>query len=70
MKVGDLVVRKVNVVSWKSARRNRLRHGVGIVVSKQMAGTPLHPCITVLYPRTNQRWDIAEALMEVVSESR
>tara|TARA_B100000424_G_scaffold266164_1_gene256896 strand:- start:500 stop:724 length:225 start_codon:yes stop_codon:yes gene_type:complete len=71
MKVGDLVMRRVfNVPDWKreSAIEQRERLGVGIVLSKQMAGTPKHPCVTVFYPKTSQAWDIAEGLLEVVSE--
>ena len=71
MQVGDLVMRRVfNVPDWKreSAVEQRERLGVGIVLSKQMAGTPKHPCVTVFYPKTNQAWDIAEGLLEVVSE--
>ena len=71
MQVGDLVMRRVfNVPDWKreSAVEQRERLGVGIVLSKQMAGTPKHPCVTVFYPKTSQAWDIAEGLLEVVSE--
>ena len=71
MQVGDLVMRRVfNVPDWKreSAVEQRERLGVGIVLSKQMAGTPRHPCVTVFYPKTSQAWDIAEGLLEVVSE--
>mgnify|MGYP003331855827 CR=1 FL=1 len=71
MKVGDLVMRRVfNVSPWKreTAVKQRKTLGIGIVLSKQMAGTPKHPCVTVFYPKTNQAWDIAEGLLEVVSE--
>ena len=71
MQVGDLVMRRVfNIPDWKreSAIEQRERLGVGIVLSKQMAGTPKHPCVTVFYPKTNQTWDIAEGLLEVISE--
>ena len=71
MQVGDLVMRRVfNIPDWKreSAVEQRERLGVGIVLSKQMAGTPKHPCVTVFYPKTSQAWDIAEGLLEVVSE--
>ena len=71
MKVGDLVIRRVfNTPYWKreSAIEQRERLGVGIVLSKQMAGTPKHPCVTVFYPKARQAWDIAEGLLEVVSE--
>ena len=71
MKVGDLVIRRVfNTPDWKreTAIEQQERLGVGIILSKQMAGTPEHPCVTVFYPKTNQAWDIAEGLLEVVSE--
>ena len=71
MKVGDLVIRRVfNVPDWKreTAEKQRQTLGIGIVLSKQMAGTPKHPCVTVFYPKTSQAWDIAEGLLEVVSE--
>lgn len=71
MQVGDLVIRRVfNVSDWKreTAVKQREALGIGIVLSKQMAGTPKHPCVTVFYPKTSQAWDIAEGLLEVVSE--
>ena len=71
MKVGDLVIRRVfNVSDWKreTAVKQRETLGIGIVLSKQMAGTPKHPCVTVFYPKTSQAWDIAEGLLEVISE--
>ena len=69
MKPGDLVRRKVNVGCWKSAREERARNGIGIILSKYMGGrNPVHPCIKVLYPKTGEAWDIAEVRMEVVSE--
>ena len=71
MKVGDLVIRRVfNVPDWKreTAVEQREKLGVGIILSKQMAGVPKHPCVTVFYPKASQAWDIAEGLLEVVSE--
>ena len=60
MKVGDLVVRKEQLGDKE----------LGIVVAKRMAGFPARPCVTVLYPRIGETYDMAEAIMEVVSESR
>ena len=58
MKIGDLVERKTGG-----------RLGLGIILSKQMAGSnPVHPCITVLYPKVGKVYDIAESLMKVVSK--
>ena len=75
MKVGDLVIRKIpkkkeNFYLWKESIRQRRELGHGIVLSKQMAGNPIHPCITVLYPKTGEAYGIGESLMEVVGESR
>lgn len=74
MKVGDLVIRKVtNLPDWKlrPAVEQREQLGHGLVLTKQMGGSnPRHPCITVYYPKTGQMYDIAESLMEVISESR
>ena len=78
MKVGDLVIRKVsphakdhaNSLQEAAAHQQRSRLGHGIILTKQMGGkNPTHPCITVYYPKTGQIYDIAESLMEVISES-
>jgi len=66
MRVGDLVIRKRTNVE---ARSQRKRQGHGLILSKQIAGSnPAHPCITVFYPKTGQVYDIAESLVEVISE--
>ena len=70
MQVGDLVMRKINsAIHWRqaSAVQQRSLLGMGIVLSKQLAGSPAHPCVTVFYPKVNKKYDIAEALLEVVS---
>ncbi len=73
MKVGDLVIRKVP--ERGTGRRapgleQRRRLGHGLILTKQMGGSnPIHPCITVFYPKTGQTYDIAESLMEVISDS-
>ena len=64
MKVGDLVIRK-NVMDGTTQRE---RLGTGIVLTKQMTGRPLHPCITVFYSKIGKAYEVAESLMEVVSE--
>ena len=67
MKVGDLVIRKRTNVNVE-ARSQRKRLGLGLILSKQMSGrNPVHPCLTVFYPKTGQVYDIAESLMEVLS---
>ncbi len=72
MKVGDLVIRKIsdrNGELRKDAIGQLDRCGHGIILSKQMGGlNPSHPCITVYYPKLGQIYDVAECLMEVISE--
>ena len=73
MKVGDLVIRKIperGTGRRAPAKMHRRELGHGLVLTKQMGGRdPAHPCITVYYPKTEQVYDIAESLMEVISES-
>ncbi len=69
MKVGDLVIRKKG--KDVSSMIMHAHFGPGIILSKQMGGSnPVHPCITVYYPQAGKIWDIAESLVEVISESR
>ena len=69
MKVGDLVIRKKGKDMSSMIMRDKM--GPGIILSKQMDGSsPVHPCITVLYPRVGKVYDIAESLVEVISEGR
>ena len=72
MKIGDMVIRKIphHTKPWRHALRQKKELGHGIILSKQMSGDPLHPCITVYYPKVGKIYDIAESLMEVISESR
>jgi hypothetical protein len=74
VKVGDLVIRKILhtfELKQQSAMNQRELLGHGIVLTKQMAGrNPVHPCVTVYYPSVQKTYDIAESLMEVISESR
>jgi hypothetical protein len=74
MKVGDLVIRKIcEGPDWKirTAINQRELLGCGIILSKQMGGSnPKHPCVTVLYPSVEKVYDIAESLIEVISESQ
>jgi hypothetical protein len=68
MKVGDLVIRKEGKDMSSMIMRQKI--GPGIILSKQPGGSnPVHPCITVLYPRTGHVYDIAESLVEVISEA-
>ena len=74
MNVGDLVIRRVRNghinATTRAAIEQRERLGHGIVLSKQMGGmNPAHPCISVFYPKEGKIYDIAESLMEVISET-
>ena len=63
MKVGDLIKRK-NIIRHE-------RWGLGIVVSLQLdQRSRCGRSATILYPHTGCQYDIAVALIEVVSESR
>lgn len=63
MNVGDLVIRKRDYGALYD-------HGLGIIISKQLAGSnPVHACITVLYPKVGKTYDIAESLVKVISEA-
>mgnify|MGYP003110063524 FL=1 len=73
MKVGDLVIRRIperGTARLAGALEQRSKLGHGVILTKQMAGNPSHPCITVYYPKVGKMYDIAESLMEVISESR
>lgn len=71
IEVGDLVMRDFNSIQWKSARQQHTRLGHGIVLSKQMGGmNPVHPCISVYYPKVGQIYDIAESLMKVIGKQK
>ena len=74
MKVGDMVIRKVperGTGRRAPALRQRRELGHGLILTKQMAGSnPVHPCITVYYPKIGKIYDIAESLMEVIHEGR
>ncbi len=74
MQVGDLVIRRVfqssGVTSASIAVQQREMLGMGIVLSKQLDGSPAHPCVTVFYPKVSKKYNIAEALLEVINESR
>lgn len=74
MKVGDMVIRKVpeRGLGRRAPALEQIRRlGHGLVLTKQMSGSnPVHSCITVYYPKTGQIYDIAESLMEVISEIR
>jgi hypothetical protein len=76
MKVGDLVTRKLEACELLGPGSALAQEaldliGFGIILSKQPGGSnPVHPCITVLYPKVGKTYDIAESLVEVISESR
>jgi hypothetical protein len=73
VKPGDLVIRRIRgIPDWKQEaainQRNLLGHG--LVLSNHITGNPKHKCVTVFYPQAGKAYDIAESLLEVVSESR
>ena len=68
MKVGDLIMRKEG--NDMSSMLMRQKMGPGLVLSKQVSGSPAHACITVLYAKTGRIYDMAESLVTVISESR
>jgi hypothetical protein len=74
MKAGDLVIRKISGVpagaGLKSAVNQRDLLGYGLVLSNVIAGRPPHPCVSVYYPKAGKIYDIAESLLEVISEAR
>ena len=74
MKVGDLVIRRIpekGSARLATAIDQKERLGMGLVLTKQMGGrNPVHPCVSVYYPKVGKIYDIAESLMEVINESR
>ena len=73
MKIGDLVIRRIperGSARLATALDQKERLGMGLILSKQMSGSPLHACVSVYYPKTGKIYDIAESLMEVINESR
>ena len=73
MQVGDLVIRKVrNIPDYmlKRAVEQRQLLGHGVVLSRQMAGRPSHPCLSVYYPKAGEIYEIAESLMEVIGKAK
>jgi len=72
MEVGDLVIRELEgLPDWqlKPAVEQFERLGHGIVLSKQMGGSnPVHPCVTVYYPKPGQIYEIAESLMKTIGK--
>ena len=73
MKPGDLVIRRIrDIPDWtlKPAINQRDLLGYGLVLSNANAGRPPHPCVSVYYPKVGKIYDIAESLLEVISEAR
>lgn len=77
MKAGDLVIRKMpkdseypSFYEKQSCIDQRRRLGRGLVLSSYMSGRPAHACVSVYYPKVGKVYDIAESLVEVISESR
>lgn len=74
MEVGNLVWRAVDLnqpeILQKASREQRSRLGHGVVLSKQEMGDPIHPCVSVYYPRVGEIYEIAESLLEVIGFGR
>ena len=73
MKIGALVIRNTKNIpdyQMKTAHRQRRELGHGLVLSRQIAGKPAHPCVTVYYPKVGKIYDIAESLLEVLVDGR
>jgi hypothetical protein len=75
MNIGDLVIRKIpkgrdsSNPSRNAAITQRSDLGHGLVLSKHRGGSnPSHACVTVYYTRVQKTYDIAENLMEVISD--
>ena len=71
--IGSLVIRNIKCdceIKKRDAIRQRQRLGFGVVLTRQMSGTPLHPCLTVYYPKVGKIYDIGESLMEVLGAKR
>jgi hypothetical protein len=75
--VGDIVTRKIrtHILDTVPQLGPSSRYstaaiflGEGIILSKQSAGNPAHPCITVWYPSIGKTYDIAESLVNVIDE--
>ena len=72
MNVGDIVIRRIpekGSPRFETAIDQRQSLGMGLVLSRQIAGWPAHLCVRVYYPSVGKIYDIAESLMEVISEN-
>ena len=67
LKIGDLVTR---IIKGPMDRQlsNSTGH-LGLVVSRRMSGTPLHPTVEVWWMKSGQTYSIGESLVEVISEA-
>ena len=77
MNPGDLVIRKIpkdfeyaSYYERQNSIEQRRRNGTGLVLSVHMAGRPPHRCASVYYAKTNSIYDIAQSLLEVISEAK
>ena len=63
MRVGDLV-KRVKPLHKKDGG------DIGVIMSLQVGGmNPSHPCATIFWSKSQKCHDIAESLVEVISES-
>ena len=64
LQIGDLVTRIIKR-PMDQHLSDQTGH-LGLVVSRQMSGTPLHPTVEVWWMKSAQTYSIAERLVEVV----
>ena len=63
LKIGDLVSRRIKRPIDKDLA-DKTGH-LGLVVSRQMCGNPIHPCVDVWWMKSGKTYSIAERLLEV-----
>ena len=68
VKIGDIVMR---VIKSSIDRDLVEEYGkYGLVIHRQMIGNPIHPCVTVSWPKQSQPRSIAESYLEVVCSKK
>ena len=67
LQIGDLVSRVIKRPMDKQLA-DKTGH-LGLVVSRRMSGTPLHPTVEVWWMKSGQTYSIGESLVEVVCKS-
>ncbi len=65
LKIGDLVTRTIKRPMDKQLA-DKTGH-LGLVVSRRMSGTPLHPTVEVWWMKSGKTYSIGENLVELIS---